>query len=74
MAGPACNSAAVASGRYYSEDYGDVFSPRYFGRVYGLTLEDAEITRAGITGFAFGQDEEMPEDWDPDFDAIRKEF
>lgn len=72
---PACDSAAVASGREYDDDVGAWFVPRYFGcRVCGLTLEGAELDSAGITGLLFDRDEDMPDGWEPDFDAMRKDL
>lgn len=73
---PACHSPAVASGKELSDDIGAWFSPRYFGcRVCGLTLESGELHSGGITSYLFDRDdEETPGDWEPDFDALRKEF
>lgn len=67
---PACENSAFISGRDKSGDYGDIwFFPRYFGcRNCDLTLTGPELDLAGMRAHSLRTEEEVDDDWEPDFD------
>ncbi|MGW4781539.1 hypothetical protein ACWEPA_33400 [Streptomyces filamentosus] len=69
---PACESPALASGRDKDGEYGDIwFLPRFFGcRVCKLALTGPELEFAGMKAHSLRTEEEVDDDWEPDFDLM----
>ena len=69
---PACHSPALLSGRDKDGEYGDIwFFPRFFGcRVCRLTLTGPELELADMRARSLRTDEEVDDDWEPDFDFM----
>lgn len=62
---PACGSAAMVSGRDYSEDFGVWFAPKFFGcRVCDLRLLGEELRLAGFESTLIHDDDEEYRVWD----------
>jgi hypothetical protein len=64
--------SCLHSGRDKSGDYGDIwFFPRYFGcRLCELTLTGPELDLAEMRAHSLRTEEEVDDDWEPDFDSM----